>query len=368
MNEFDIELKSLNISYLNPPKDFDEKIEKTLSTMYRRENKKKSNIQIIIEKIVRFFIMLLSLLTVTSAAIYTGNAIYDKYIQKNLQKNEDNEVNYNILMNSLNEDEFTKVNITSIDSLYYKLISNIDKYNELKDLWESFPIMTEKDFKDKSLLLVVWSNPKNGLKVENIEVIGNITNITFSDKDMVGDNSVKHSSLGILIDNNLIKDEFKFNTIPGTDIIKNYGYTLMSDITTDYIENVAKNEGCVITDWNTNVLYNEDNIAKFIKNTENNINSAIRSIQIYDEKDSEFIFGEKDALRYLVIDTIYENGAFNQYITIYGKDDKIYESCFQKDGIKIIYEEDENENRYYIEYPEGNKQHMIHTSDVCETK
>lgn len=364
MNKFDNEIINLTKNCLVPPSDFDIKIDNTLKTMYRREIKQKSKFIKVYEKVLKFFITLVSLLSVTSLAGYTGYIIYDNYNQANVVVYETQYGNFNT---QLYEDSFI-VSDTDTDFLEYIVLDNIDKYLTYKELIENIPLMEESDFKEKVLLMLVWRyTPKDGLKIENIEVENEKTIVTLSDRDMTG-HRLKHSIIMTVVPRELIKDEIVFDIIPGTEYISNYNFTIMSDVDKEYIYNQGIKEGCIITDWNNKLIYNENKLYEFLNKVEQGENCAIRNIRVFNQENITWLDEVGDNCEFAIIDTIYENGRFYQYASVYTVKGKYKCSSLKKDGIKIVTEEDVYDKWWYIEYEDGTKFHMVHLIEKYEKK
>lgn len=364
MNKLDNEVINITKSFLTPPDDFDIKINNTLKTMYRRKTKTKSKFIKLYEKILKFFITLISFLSVTSLAGYAGYKIYDNYNQKQTEIDKKTENAFWTKAFDYGTSEFISID----NGIYlYKYIDNINEYNEYKEIIPNLPIMDEMKFIDNQILIITSREPKDGLKVEDVKVKDNKTVVTLSDKDMTGNYTKGYFCLSTIIPNELVKEIIKINVIPGTEYISKYNFIPMSEISINYILEQALEEGCIITDWENDIIYNEYKINDFIEKTNNNINSAIRHIQIYDEELGEHLSSSVSGIYgipYIIIyDTIYENGIFNQYIGILSRDNIFLNSGFKKGGKEIITKEDYIENWWYVKYTDEDWWYMVHTTD-----
>lgn len=362
MNKLDNEVINITKSFLTPPDDFDIKINNTLKTMYRRNTKAKSKFIKLYEKILKFFITLISLLSVTSLAGYAGYKIYDNYNQKQgiLYKTQTG------LFQNKKMEDFIRGYIDN-EWFEYKIINNYKEYLEYKDLISNVIVMTEEDFNNNILLILSWSEfyPKDGLKIENVEVIENKTIVTLSDRDMTGERVSSDSAIMTVIPKELIKEELNFNIIPGTEQITKYGFTEMKNITKDYIYNKGLEEGVIISEFETQTLYNKESLDTFLDKVEKGEECAIRNIRVFQKEyqNGALMSMPGDDYEFAVIDTIYKDGKFYQYGAGYSKsDNKFKYSSFKKDGINIrkIDDTPEKDSWYFIDYSDGTRWHMVH--------
>lgn len=314
MIDYESQIKNIVRSSVEIPEDFDYIIDNILLKLPKRQTKENNSIRNLFIKIVSFIIASIS---ITAVATYVGTTVNNK--------KETSKINQKESVNSISYDE-TGIKLYKDDqfSVPYKIIKNADEYNKFSNLYDNMPSV---DF-EKEFLMVFYLGESgvDGIKLFDITSDDETMYVSFGNEELDYENTYlfhhydvndvyDKNCLAISVSNELYRENLKINLLPGSEAISKYGFTLMKDITNDYINETAKEENCLILDGENKLLYrSESDFINFIENCNNNINGAFRIIK-------KNQFPDLDDWVFEVRDIIYENGKYHYFSTCYKSDD-----------------------------------------------
>ena len=221
------------------------------------------------------------------------------YFNNNSSKNEtettsENTENVTSLQND--ESKFTSSNITyqindnillsdykTINRFYYRVIKDYQTYLDTKDNFNNILEVSEKDFEDNFMILVITENaPVNGLIFDNLSADDSSLTLNYvinsSDRDA-------QTGTSILVSNDLYRDTINIEkTVPE---MKMTSYTNIRELPKDYSVEDAKKDNCLVIDMKNNANYNLNNLEDFIEKVKNKENAEIR---IYNYMDNDQIY------------------------------------------------------------------------------
>lgn len=219
------------------------------------------------------------------------------YFNNSSSKNEttlENTENVTSLQND--ENKYTSSNITyqisdnillsdykTINRFYYRVIKDYQTYLDTKDNFNNILEVSEKDFEDNFMILVIIENaPVNGLIFDNLSADDSSLTLNYvvnsSDRDA-------QTGTSILVSNDLYRDTINIEkTVPE---MKMSSYTNIRELPKDYSVEDAKKDNCLVIDMKNNANYNLNNLEDFIKKVKNKENAEIR---IYNYMDNDQIY------------------------------------------------------------------------------
>lgn len=221
------------------------------------------------------------------------------YFNNNSSKNEtettsENTENVTSLQND--ESKFTSSNITyqindnillsdykTINRFYYRVIKDYQTYLDTKDNFNNILEVSEKDFEDNFMILVIIENmPVNGLIFDNLSADDSSLTLNYvvnsSDRDA-------QTGTSILVSNDLYRDTINIEkTVPE---MKMTSYTNIRELPKDYSVEEAKKDNCLVIDMKNHANYNLNNLEDFIEKVKNKENAEIR---IYNYMDNDQIY------------------------------------------------------------------------------
>lgn len=221
------------------------------------------------------------------------------YFNNSSSKNEtettsENTENVTSLQND--ESKFTSSNITyqindnillsdykTINRFYYRVIKDYQTYLDTKDNFNNILEVSEKDFEDNFMILVITENaPVNGLIFDNLSADDSSLTLNYvvnsSDRDA-------QTGTSILVSNDLYRDTINIEkTVPE---MKMTSYTNIRELPKDYSVEDAKKDNCLVIDMKNNANYNLNNLEDFIEKVKNKENAEIR---IYNYMDNDQIY------------------------------------------------------------------------------
>lgn len=221
------------------------------------------------------------------------------YFNNNSSKNEtettsENTENVTSLQND--ESKFTSSNITyqindnillsdykTINRFYYRVIKDYQTYLDTKDNFNNILEVSEKDFEDNFMILVIIENaPVNGLIFDNLSADDSSLTLNYvvnsSDRDA-------QTGTSILVSNDLYRDTINIEkTVPTMEMSS---YTNIRELPKDYSVEDAKKDNCLVIDMKNNANYNLNNLEDFIEKVKNKENAEIR---IYNYMDNDQIY------------------------------------------------------------------------------
>ena len=223
------------------------------------------------------------------------------YFNNNSSKNEtettsENTENVTSLQND--ESKFTSSNITyqindnillsdykTINRFYYRVIKDYQTYLDTKDNFNNILEVSEKDFEDNFMILVIIENmPVNGLIFDNLSADDSSLTLNYvvnsSDRDA-------QTGTSILVSNDLYRDTINIEkTVPE---MKMSSYTNIRELPKDYSVEDAKKDNCLVIDMKNHANYNLNNLEDFIEKVKNKENAEIR-IYNYMGNDQIYIY------------------------------------------------------------------------------
>ena len=221
------------------------------------------------------------------------------YFNNSSSKNEttsENTENVTSLQND--ENKYTSSNITyqisdnillsdykTINRFYYRVIKDYQTYLDTKDNFNNILEVSEKDFEDNFMILVIIENaPVNGLIFDNLSADDSSLTLNYvvnsSDRDA-------QTGTSILVSNDLYRDTINIEkTVPE---MKMSSYTNIRELPKDYSVEDAKKDNCLVIDMKNNANYNLNNLEDFIEKVKNKENAEIR-IYNYIDNDQIYIY------------------------------------------------------------------------------
>lgn len=221
------------------------------------------------------------------------------YFNNNSSKNETETTSENMEdVTSLQNDEnkYKSSNITyqindnillsdykTINRFYYRVIKDYQTYLDTKDNFNNILEVSEKDFEDNFMILVITENaPVNGLIFDNLSADDSSLTLNY-----VINSSDRNAQTGtsILVSNDLYRDTINIEkTVPE---MKMTSYTNIRELPKDYSVEDAKKDNCLVIDMKNHANYNLNNLEDFIEKVKNKENAEIR---IYNYMDNDQIY------------------------------------------------------------------------------
>ena len=272
------------------------------------------------QKITKIAAIAIISLGVTTGCAYTGKNIYDKLTQTSMNKISKN---YN-LTEDMQYNEW---------GVFYKKITTYEEYLENLNNWSDLVKMEEADFKNNFLLIINLENPwRENLYVSDINADQTTTYIKLrqvnkNDKTYTADNK----SLSVKISKDKERENIEIEIIPGNSEMK--GYTLLENITEDYITEQAFNEGCVVEKSRKIISGNAEKLDKFVEDTKNGISSSIRIVSYGAYADESIV----------ISDVIYEDGEYSVSWCILNSNEN-YDGAYFLSGTELVIEEQHIDN------------------------
>ena len=198
-------------------------------------------------------------------------------LQNDQNKYKSSNITYQINDNMLLSDYKT------INRFYYRVIKDYQTYLDTKDNFNNILEVSEKDFEDNFMILVIIENaPVNGLIFDNLSADDSSLTLNYvinsSDRDA-------QTGTSILVSNDLYRDTINIEkTVPE---MKMTSYTNIRELPKDYSVEDAKKDNCLVIDMKNNANYNLNNLEDFIGKVKNKENAEIR---IYNYMDNDQIY------------------------------------------------------------------------------
>ncbi len=198
-------------------------------------------------------------------------------LQNDENKYKSSNITYQINDNILLSDYKT------INRFYYRVIKDYQTYLDTKDNFNNILEVSEKDFEDNFMILVITENaPVNGLIFDNLSADDSSLTLNYvinsSDRDA-------QTGTSILVSNDLYRDTINIEkTVPE---MKMTSYTNIRELPKDYSVEDAKKDNCLVIDMKNNANYNLNNLEDFIGKVKNKENAEIR---IYNYMDNDQIY------------------------------------------------------------------------------
>ena len=198
-------------------------------------------------------------------------------LQNDENKYKSSNITYQINDNILLSDYKT------INRFYYRVIKDYQTYLDTKDNFNNILEVSEKDFEDNFMILVITENaPVNGLIFDNLSADDSSLTLNYvvnsSDRDA-------QTGTSILVSNDLYRDTINIEkTVPE---MKMTSYTNIRELPKDYSVEDAKKDNCLVIDMKNHANYNLNNLEDFIEKVKNKENAEIR---IYNYMDNDQIY------------------------------------------------------------------------------
>lgn len=198
-------------------------------------------------------------------------------LQNDENKYKSSNITYQINDNILLSDYKT------INRFYYRVIKDYQTYLDTKDNFNNILEVSEKDFEDNFMILVITENaPVNGLIFDNLSADDSSLTLNYvinsSDRDT-------QTGTSILVSNELYRDTINIEkTVPE---MKMTSYTNIRELPKDYSVEDAKKDNCLVIDMKNHANYNLNNLEDFIEKVKNKENAEIR---IYNYMDNDQIY------------------------------------------------------------------------------
>lgn len=198
-------------------------------------------------------------------------------LQNDENKYKSSNITYQINDNILLSDYKT------INRFYYRVIKDYQTYLDTKDNFNNILEVSEKDFEDNFMILVIVENaPVNGLIFDNLSADDSSLTLNYvvnsSDRDA-------QTGTSILVSNDLYRDTINIEkTVPE---MKMTSYTNIRELPKDYSVEDAKKDNCLVIDMKNHTNYNFNNLEDFIEKVKNKENAEIR---IYNYMDNDQIY------------------------------------------------------------------------------
>ena len=187
-------------------------------------------------------------------------------LQNDENKYKSSNITYQINDNILLSDYKT------INRFYYRVIKDYQTYLDTKDNFNNILEVSEKDFEDNFMILVIIENmPVNGLIFDNLSADDSSLTLNYvvnsSDRDA-------QTGTSILVSNDLYRDTINIEkTVPE---MKMTSYTNIRELPKDYSVEDAKKDNCLVIDMKNHANYNLNNLEDFIEKVKNKENAEIR--------------------------------------------------------------------------------------------
>lgn len=232
---------------------------------YEKKQYKTTNNKLLLKTVASFLLVI----TITVSAIGGTYAVVQNYIEEKIEqeKTEWTETAYYF---NYDDDNFIRNNKDSID---YGLIETYEEYMEYKEknIWENMPEMTEEDFKDNFLIVIVTDHLyRAGIYISDITETEDTLEIEVRTND-------EKEDMTTIVFSKLSKDKYKENIVVNyiyeTPVME--GYTDIDELPREYKIEDAIEEGCVvIKDYE--FYSGEDKFYEFLEKAENGENVQLR--------------------------------------------------------------------------------------------
>ena len=242
---------------------------KILSTISYNENKNKSNI-------LKIIITTITTLLGTTGIVFASAKIYNEYIKahdtidsSNIFLNEDG-ITYDLdITKDMIYDEKT--------NLYYKVITDFNEYSIIKEKEQAFPNMSEEDFKQNSIIVVVNTNLRQScetdLTISDVESEDTTTYVIMKQKENPNYDA-QHDLWYVVVDKLVLKENIQIK-IEYEDIA-NPNLISLDNLPNDYSIEEALKDGCFV-EQDYKVLSNNKNaVDDLIDKAKNGEESSLR--------------------------------------------------------------------------------------------
>lgn len=229
---------------------------------------KKNNGNKIINKVAAFFICTIMM----GSVVYAGTVAYQYFTQKNAQ------ANYIEDMNSwfeINQQE-----------TYYKKISSYEEYLKYKENWDSIIDMTQEDFENNFLIVIIASWRMPGITISNISADNNTLYVEL-DSNVTEEEIIKEEYMvSAMVSKDLDRENISVKNI--VKKVESDKYEKLENLPLDYDIESAEQDGCIIINKLKMKEEDKEKLNDFIKNTKNGNNDYIRIFRRDEIKEDDF--------------------------------------------------------------------------------
>lgn len=267
---------------------------------------------------------LMATILVMATGVYAGLSTY------NNTKNEVQQNHSNMIMDIEVSDNFDWAKDLDMkydaDSycLLYKKITNYEQYTEIKKLWNSIIEMTEEDFNENFVLILM---APDSTYISDIYCEDQTTVIEIS-RNSVGEEETGKNLISTKISNILSRENIDIRINPNLSEMESR--IELNNITAEYTKEIAIADGCFVIENYKIVSPNKNQMDEFIEKINNDINSSIRVVD-YNIKNN-FMYVE---------DIVYKDGICE--VSHYNIDDK---TTYFGRGNQILKSRDELKKTY----------------------
>lgn len=308
-------------SYYNKDKNY----KSILSEIKKEEN--------MIKKRKIFKIISTAILTLlgTTSIVFASAKIYNEYIK---QQSNITSSDYDINIQDLTQSDMIRVESSNIyQTMYYKIITNMQDYNKYKAKIKELLEMTEEAFNENFLVVIVGINylekEDRNLTIKTVYADETTTHIILKQNENPDFENYNNVWTAV-VDKSQLRDNIEIKK--ETDYIQNNEFVSLSDLPENYSVEDALKDGCFVEDKNKVLSENVNAIDEFIKKAENGENAFIR---IY-SKFNDF---------YSVKDIEYKDKLFTYNVKV-SENERIYVYNYKE--IMKGYKKDNNLVRYYL--------------------
>lgn len=222
---------------------------------------------------VQTFLSLIAIIITTVGASYAGTIIYE-IIQSNSQKNTIGEINYSEFYGDL----------TLEDGRFYKKIYSYEEYLSMKERFGNIIEITEEDFKDYFVLVIVLENYEEaGTYISNI---GSDNDNIYIELKKYGENEkfdINNNVLSTKISKEQDRENVEIELI--YDVIKPTSdkFNSLEELPMEYNEEQAIEDECFVIKNSQIISHNGNELEEFIRNAKNGENTFIRVVVCYED-------------------------------------------------------------------------------------
>lgn len=250
----------------------------------------------LILKTCALFMLVIAVTTLIGGGTYAGV----KYV---VEKEEYNEIRldeegYRISYFSGKIDNIN--GFDSQDEIRYKKIDNYEEYIKFYQEFSDIPEMTENDFKEYFLLIILSSANRKGLYIDNMGNTEDTLKINIRSDN--GDNFI---DICTKVSKNMEREKIEIIYLENKPNMSNY--INLNNVPHNYTKEQAIKDGCIVLD-NGKFLTDPDGIKNFMKKTENGVNDNIRIAQY-----NTYIFlsgHEKNENGAIILDIEFKDGKY----------------------------------------------------------
>lgn len=233
------------------------------------------------ENILRIAASILISITVTAGLVYAGIVTHNYYQEKT-------KINF--------ESEYMNI-LEYNNGIYYKKIKTFDEYTKNKDIVIDSMNVTEEDFKNNFILIIMTENGSlAGLNVNDIR----------NEKDKLvielyqNKSDVNENTLIVKVPCEQDRNNIEFKII--SEQPTNENYTNLKDLNKEYSKNEALEDNCFVLEDGKIISNDSDQLYKFVVNSKNDENGFIRIVDITNNKSKIIDIEYKESMYYVCID------------------------------------------------------------------